>query len=195
MGNPLTDTPDGEPLKLVAGDTWSWKRTDLSSDFPTADYTLSYVARIEGGITDETITATDSGGEYLVSVAAAATAAYAAGRWQWTAFMTRDSDSARVKIADGTWIVEPDPASANTDPRSHAQTMLDAIEALLANRATRLQESYSIGNRSLSHLSPAELTEWRSKYRSEVFRERRAARKKAGKATGRTRAVRFSNDA
>ena len=46
MGNAFDSAnyPEGEPEELVVGDRWLWKRTSLSADYPTADYSLSYVA-------------------------------------------------------------------------------------------------------------------------------------------------------
>ena len=34
--------PTTEPVELQLGDFWAWKRTDLSTDYPTAAYALSY---------------------------------------------------------------------------------------------------------------------------------------------------------
>ena len=48
MSNPLTDMPEGEPKRVVAGDTWTWKRSDLASDYPPASYGLTYALRREG---------------------------------------------------------------------------------------------------------------------------------------------------
>ena len=187
--NAFDTIPSQEPDDLVAGDLWQWKRPDLTTDYPTASYDLQYVARIEGGTTDITLTAT--GGEFTISVPSATTAGYTAGRWHWTAFIVRKSDSERAQIGDGVFVVAPDPANVDTDPRTHAQKTLAAIEALLENRATKLDESYSINGRSLTRLSPEELMNWRAKYRREVRNEKVAAARKAGKSTGRKFAVRF----
>ena len=128
--------PTTEPATLVAGDTWVWKRTDLT-DYPTSEYALSYEARLEGDGTDSiSISASESGTDYLVTVAAATTAAYTVGTWRWDAYITRSSDSARVRIGSGVWEVKPDRANSTADPRSHVKIVLDAIEATLEGRAT-----------------------------------------------------------
>ena len=187
--NAFDTIPSQEPDDLVAGDLWQWKRPDLTSAYDPTLYDLQYVARIEGGTTDVTLTAT--GTEFTIAEPSATTAGYTAGRWQWSAFIVRKSDSERALVGDGFFIVAPDPANVDTDPRTHAQKTLAAIEALLENRATKLDESYSINGRSLTRLSPEELMNWRNRYRREVRNEKVAAARKAGKSTGRKTAVRF----
>jgi hypothetical protein len=192
MRNPLIDMPSGEPSEVVAGDTWAWKRADLAADFPPASYTLSYALKREGATGASTmITAAESGDEYQVTVAAATTATYAAGVWRWEAYATRQSDGARVRVGYGQLIVKPNLAAATTDPRGHAQRMLDAIEALLEGRATKDVNSMSIKDRSLTKMTVQELRDWRDYYRAEVNRQKIAERKRLGKSTGRTMAVRF----
>ena len=41
--------PTVEPEVLVAGDRWVWKREDLVSDYPIADYALSYEFHSDSG--------------------------------------------------------------------------------------------------------------------------------------------------
>lgn len=184
--------PSGEPAQVVAGDTWTWKRADLSVDYPPASYVLSYALKREGATGAPTIiTATESGDDYQVTVAASVSVTYAAGVWRWEAYATRQSDGARVRVSYGQLIVKPNLAAATTDPREHAQRMLDAIEALLEGRATKDVNSMSIKDRSLTKMTVQELREWRDYYRAEVNRQKIAERRRLGKSTGRTMAVRF----
>ena len=44
-----------KPKILVAGDTWKWKRKDLSTDYPSSEWTLIYQPR---GATTGTISIT-----------------------------------------------------------------------------------------------------------------------------------------
>ena len=102
MTNVLDNLPEKEPTALVAGDTWGWKRTDLGGDYSNATHTLTYKARLEnGGATVISITADNDGADYKVDVAAATTAAYTAGIYHWDAYITRTSDSARVRVDHG----------------------------------------------------------------------------------------------
>lgn len=184
-----TNYPKTVPEDLIAGDRWAWKKTDLT-EYGTG-YTLTYELTLNGGAAPITLTATYSGGEYLVEVAAATTAAYTAGDYSWSALMTRDSDSERVRVGAGTLTVKPDPAVSAADPRTHARKALDAIEAVIENRATKDQESYSIAGRSLSRMNIADLLTFRDRYRAEVGREEDAEKIAKGLGTGKNILVRM----
>lgn len=181
-----------EPEKIVAGDTLIWKRTDLDADYTNDSYTLSYTARLENaGSTSISITASASGSDYLVNVAAATTASYTVGVYHWQAYITRDSDSARVTVDSGTWEVVADRANATSDPRGHAKIMVDKIESILEGRADGDVASYSIAGRSLTKLSIDELMTWRDRYRAEYLRAVRRERAANGLPTGGSVLARF----
>lgn len=177
MTNRINDAPDREPNVLVAGDTWTWKRSDLGSDYPTSAWVLSYAARKCGaGATSIAIEASPSGSDYVITVPAATTAGFDAGQYDWAAYLTRESDSARVQIGDGRWTIKPNLATSTADPRTHAEKVLAAIESVLENRATKDVESYTIEGRSLTRMKVSELLVLRDRYKAEVNVERRAAR-------------------
>ena len=181
-----------EPAEIVSGDTLIWKRTDLGTDYANGSHTLSYKARLEGtGATVITITASASGDDYLVSVAAGTTASYSTGVYRWQAYITRTSDSARVTVDSGTFEGLPNRAANTADPRSHAKTMLDKIESVLSGRADGDVASYSINGRSLTKIGVEELMAWRDRYRAEYLREVRAERRDNGQGTGSTVLARF----
>lgn len=58
----------------------------------------------------------------------------------------------------------------STPEKSHAEKMLDAIEALLEGRAIDEYKSLQINNRRLDKHSFAELKEMRDYYRAEITR-------------------------
>lgn len=185
--------PTQEPDKLTLGDMWSWKRVDLTSDYPTALYSLSYVLqRIGIDNAAISISASESDGEYIVQVASAVTATYGAGDYKWFAFITRSSDAQRVQIGTGTVEILENTASGQHDASSHAEIMVRKIEAVLENRADADVSSYSIAGRSLSKMSPQELTTWRDYYKAEVSRERRAERIANGLGVNSRVLVRFT---
>ncbi len=170
-----TNYPVKEPLEVTAGDTWTWKRTDLGSDYDPASYSLTYTMRLEGGgATKIDITCTADGTDYIASVAAATTNGYTAGRYQWQAYITRTSDSARVMVDDGVMTVLANRTSATTDPRSHARICLENIQAVLESRASQDQQNYSIAGRSLGRMLISDLLKLRDYYRHEVDLEDRA---------------------
>lgn len=167
-----------EPTQVTAGDTWTW--TKSLSDYPAGTWTLTYYLRSREG--EQSFTATADGADHLVTVAAATTAGYKAGRYGWTAVVT--SGSERYRVGAGEIEVLPDPANmgAGQDPRSHARKMLEAIEATLERKATSTQIAmieYTIGTRGAKFDHKA-LSELRDKYRSEVKAEEAMQRLNSG---------------
>lgn len=183
MGNAfdVENYPDTEPEELVIGDRWLWKRSDLSADYPTASYSLQYVADKQGtGSTSFTLSATETDGVYLIEVASATTATYTAGTYSWQAYITRTSDSQRISVARGTWKVIPNLSASTADPRSHVKKVLDAIEAVIESRASVDQMAYTIQGRSLSRTPLPDLLKLRDTYKAEYANELNTARRKNG---------------
>lgn len=187
-----TNYAETEPTKIVRGDRLAWKRTDLNADYSNALYELSYTGRLEGtGTTKIAITAAASSSDYLVEVSFGITGTYTIGNYQWDAYITRLSDSERIRIDSGLWEVQENKATKTSDPRSHAKIVLDAIEATLEKRATKDQMSYTIAGRSLSRMDINDLMLFRDRYRAEVKKELRKERMKNGKGSGSLIKVRF----
>lgn len=188
-----TNYPTTEPERLQAGDRWMWKRADLAEDYATADYSLTYVARLNGtGSTTFTLTSTETATEYLIEIPSATTAAYTAGTYAWVLYITRSSDSQRVEVSRGTWEVTADRATSTADPRSFAQKALDAIEAYLADSNNVQAASYQINGRSLSRWSRTDLYKERDKLKAEVLREQNAEKLRRGIGVNSKISVRFS---
>ena len=181
-----------EPAKIKAGDLTQWKRTDLGTDYANSSYTLEYSARLEGtGSTEIEITASASGDDYLVQVNSLTTASYTVGVYRWQAYITRNSDSQRLTIDQGSWEVLANRDAATTDPRSHPRIMLEKIESILEGRAAADVSSYSINGRSLTKIPIEELMNFRSRYKAEYLREVRRERAKNGIGTGAKMLARF----
>lgn len=173
--------PDIEPLQIYAGDFVAWKRSDLNSDYSNASYTLSYSARIEDSNSRIiSITASASGSDYVVAVSQSTTKSWPVGRYQWTAFITRTSDSERLALAYGVWEVLPNRATASTDPRSHARIVLLNIEAAIVALSSKTAASYSILGREMTYADLPELVTLRDKYKAEVAAEDRKANGRGG---------------
>ena len=184
---------EGEPYEVVVGDFIQWKRSDLAAIYDPDDYTLLYVARITaGGNTEIQVTATKAtDGAFLLSVSSADSAEFVAGYYHWQAEIIRKSDSERIVVDRGSFNVIVDLDINGTDPRTHAEIMVNKIEALLEGRADGDVSNYSIAGRSLTKMSPQELVEWREYYRSELAKEKRQNDIKLGRATPATIKVRF----
>ena len=70
-------------------------------------------------------------------------------------------------------------------------TRVDAVEAVLENRASMDQQSMSIAGRSLSRMSITDLMTFRDRYKAEYLKEVKIARIKNGLASGNTIKVNF----
>lgn len=186
--------PNQEPDTLVVGDRWVWQRPDLVSDYPTDTYALTYEFHEDsggGGSHKFTITATEISDNYLVEVGSSTTASKTAGEYNWYAFITRSADSERFAVDEGHTKIELNFANTNADNRSHAKICLDNIQAVLENRASQDQMSYSIAGRSLSRMSVDDLFRFRDRYRAEYNREIKLLRIKNKQDTGNTIKARF----
>ena len=186
------NSPTTEPLEIVVGDYIQWRRTDLGTDYPNDLYTATYVARITGGGASEiTLTGTAYNSDYLFTVSSADSAGFTAGYYHWQLEIVRDSDSNRIVVDRGDFTAIVDLDVNATDPRSHAEIMLDKLETVLQGRADGDVLSYSIAGRSLTKMSPEELVTWRDYYKREVVMERRKERVRRGLPTGATMVARF----
>ena len=165
------------PTTWNQGDTIEWDVT--VPDYPASDgWTLTYEAK--SSTSDlATITASANGDDYTVTVSASTSSGYSVGDYHYVAYVTKSAerftvDSGRVSILKNF------ETSGNYDDRSHAETVLDAINAVLESRATKDQESYSIAGRSLNRTPIADLIMLRDKYKTEVVRDERADRIRRG---------------
>ena len=187
-----TEAPAGEPEEVVVGDYIQWTRNDLATDYPPADYTATYVARITGGGASEIqLTGTTYQGGYLFTVDSTTSTDFTAGYYHWQLEIVRNSDGNRVVVDTGAFTAKPDLDVNNTDPRSHAEIMLDKIESLLQGRADSDVANYTIGNRSLTKLPIKDLLFWRDRYKAEVTKEKQKLRAMQGKSTGQNVLIRF----
>lgn len=186
------NAPEGEPTIVTVGDFIQWKRSDLVSDYPPASYTATYVARITGGGANEIqLTGTDQTTHYLFSVSSTVSAEFVPGYYHWQLEIVRNSDSERIVVDTGTFTANVDLDVNQSDPRTHAEIMVDKIESILQGRADSDVANYSIKDRSLTKLSISELLQWRDYYKLELRKEKNAQLIAKGESTGATVKVRF----
>ena len=185
---------NNEPFELVVGDYWAWKREDLTNDYPTGLYSLSYEFHCDsggGGSHKFTINAVEADGIYYIEVPSTTTDDYNPHDYIWGAYITRTADSNRVQIDEGKTTILPNLADTNADLRSYAKKVLDSVEAVIEGRATIDQSSFSVGNRSLSRMSIDELLELRRVHKVEYLKEVKQARVKNGAGSGNKIGVQF----
>lgn len=182
----MADIPTTEPLQLRAGDTWQWTRS--LADYPASDgWSLAYV--LINATAKISILASASGDDHAVTVAAATTAGYTAGAYDWVA---RASKSGQVfTVGSGRIAILPSLAASTADLRTHARKVLEAIEAVLEGRASQDVLEYQIAGRSLKRIPVADLLMLRDRYRAEVAREDAANRVALGLPDRRRVFVRF----
>lgn len=186
------ESPTTEPQQIVVGDFIQWRKTNLSDDYPNTLYTANYVARITGGgSTEIQLPSTVYGDDYLFTVDSATSTDFVAGYYHWQLEITRISDGNRIVLERGTFTAIEDLDVNGADPRSHAEIMVDKIEGILQGKADSDVSSYSIAGRSLTKMSPSELTEWRDYYRKEFAKEKKDELIKLGKKTSSTILMRF----
>jgi hypothetical protein len=186
------EAPEGEPTEIVVGDFLQWKRSDLVADYPLAEYSAEYVARITGGGANEIkLPATESGGTYLFTVDSVTSAEFVPGFYHWQLEITQTSSGNRVVVDIGDFTAIPDMDSNQADPRIHAEIMVDKIQTILEGKADSDVSSYSIAGRSLTKMSFQELVDARDYYKREVIAHNNRELVKRGKKNGATVQVRF----
>jgi hypothetical protein len=157
--------PTQEPDTIVIGDRLVWRRDDIADTYPTSTFALTYEFHKDsggGGSHQFEITATEADSTYFIEVASSTTASYTDGDYIWNAYITRSADSERIRI-----------------------------EAVLENRSSIDQSSFSIAGRSLSRMSIDELLTLRDRYHSEYLEEIKKARIKNKQRSGNTIEVKF----
>lgn len=177
-----------EPEKNTAGVTWTWKKT--LTDYPASDWSLVYYLR-RNGQTLTSFSGTADGDTHSVTVAASTTAAFVAGTYDFIGWVTKGTE--KFEVFNSTLEVLPNPTNSSAyDPRSHAQKVLDLIEAAMEGRAENGIESYSIGGRSINKIPLQELRKLYERYADDVRREKQAERLLNGRRSGKNIGVRFS---
>ena len=190
----VTQAPTTEPEVISPGDFLQWKRTDLGADYPNSAYTASYVARITGGgNTEITVTGTASGSDYLFTVSSATSNSFVVGLYHWQLEIVRNSDSNRIIVDRGYFTCVADLDVNGSDPRTHAEIMINKIESILSGKADSDVASYTINGRSLNKRSFNDLLDARDYYKREFQKEVLAERIRKKQATGATVQVRFGS--
>lgn len=176
--------PSLEPAQLRAGDTWKWNRS--LADYSAPDWTLKY--RFKSPTSGFEITASAAGSDFSIVVAAATTTGFAAGRYEWTAWVEQGAE--KYTVGGGLLEVLPDlragTATTGVDTRSHARKTLDNILAVLENRATLDQMSYTIAGRTLQRMPIGDLLKFKAHYETQVRSEEAADRIRRGLGGGGT---------
>jgi hypothetical protein len=155
------------PKTFFEGDTVSWDET-LSSDYPATDWLLTYRFINESG--KITVVAQANGDDYIVNLTAAETDTYIAGEYTWVAKVEDIATSSKsYTVLAGQLQIFKNLEDVNQyDARTWAEIALENVEAVIANRASLDQESYSFQGRALSRTPLADLINLRKYLQAEV---------------------------
>lgn len=155
------------PSEIIAGDTLTI--TITSAEYPSTDGWTGCLA-LRGKMPVD-ITATGNvDGSYTVSALYTETRQYPAGNYLYVLYVANPTEQYTIETGRVDVVARAD-LSRNTDVRTHARKVLDAVEATLEGRATNDQLSYTINGRSLQRTPLTELLQLREHYRDEVRKE------------------------
>lgn len=158
----LEHSPITEPESLLVDTFVQWKRL---LDYPSTEFNVFY--EVQGTVTTTVTGIYDAANEWWsFQLGTGDYANLTSGDTRWDLIVQRISDSQRVVLSSGVFVVH----LTTDDRRTHAEIMLSKIESLLEGRAASDIESYSIKSRSITKMSPKELREWRDYYAAEVAR-------------------------
>ncbi|MEO1221842.1 MAG: hypothetical protein AAFY42_10900 [Pseudomonadota bacterium] len=163
------------PAQMIAGDS-------LGLSIPIGDYTAAdgWAVRLTltplAGGTPQAFDASETvGGIGQIAISSAASSALQVGDHRYLIAATKDGD--RASLDFGTVHVLPDPAADGVDQRSAAKRALDAIDAVLENRAGSEDVEYTFEDgRSIKKVPHGELLMVRKHYARIVAREKTKGR-------------------
>lgn len=180
----------GEPDQVTAGDTLKFRREE--ADYVPPTWTLRYVLVKDAEQIE--FSSTDNGdGTHLINVAATTTDDWVPGTYAWQVY----AESGSERFTTGRGVIEILPnfsaLASGHDNRTHVKRTLDAIEAVIEERATKDQESYTINGRSLNRTPMEQLLMLRDKY-ARLYQQELDRQKVADGKTGKSSVyVRFRN--
>lgn len=186
------DTASSVPSTITKGTSFSFAIDGYISEFPRATYTgtIRFIphdtTQVLLGIAS---TGASTAGGWKWDIVGSAITTLEPGNYTWV--IEASASGNRWEVERGRCTVYPDPTTASVDPRSHARIVLEAIQAVIENRATKDQSSYTIAGRSLSRTPLPELLMLLDRYKGEVYREEQAARIAKGLPTSGRVLVRF----
>lgn len=177
------EIPIVEPSRLVAGDTLQFLR--YLSDYQATDgWTLSY-SLVKSSVRIAVTGSSYGDGGHLISVAAATTAAWTAGDYDWQSYVTKSTE--RYAIQSGRMSILTNFAAQSTgyDARSTWRQTVEQLEAGVLTLSTGA-EMVRITHRDkvLEYRTMDDLLSMLAYARSEVAREEQTEAIANGRRTG-----------
>jgi hypothetical protein len=184
----MATIPTVEPASVVAGDTVTWSKS--LSEYPATVWTLKYRLLNAAGKID--ITATASGTDYLVSVSSTTSAGWAAGDYDYLAWVEKAGE--RVSVGSGRITVKPNLAALNTyDGRSPARKIYEGLLAAYQTAVTAraFVAEYEIAGRRMKFNNKSDWLVELNHWKAQVAAEDRAEKIADGLGGGARVLVRF----
>lgn len=186
------NAPEGEPTEVVVGDFLQWKRSDLVADYPTDEYTATYVARITRGGSDEIqLEMTGHTSYYLATVSSETSSDFNPGDYHWQLEVVQDSTGNRIVVDRNYFTAIADLDVNKSDPRTHAEIMVGKIESILEGKADNDALEYSLEGRQLKKYSYDQLIGLRDYYQKEIVKQKQRLDIQHGRKGAATVKVRF----
>ena len=141
--------------------------------YPAPDWSIDLILRGPSQIDIGSVSNVEN---HELRAAASVTKDWKPGRYRYEIRASNGDDV--VTVESGEVKISPDLSAqvAGFDGRDHVRRVLDAVEAVIENRATIDQQHYQINNRSLTRTPMADLLKLRAKYRDELAGQKRAHR-------------------
>lgn len=168
----MVDNFTAMPSSMVAGDSLTVEFGSASTDYPASQgWSAALVLVPEAGGTPLSIACTSGATSWIAQITPTQSAALAAGVYVYSLRASKSGE--RKTILKGSIDVLPD-LVANTDQRSKYQRILDAIDAVLENRASSsdLRVQFEDG-REIERVPHADLIKLREYYARKVASEKR----------------------
>jgi hypothetical protein len=177
------------PTEMTAGTTQEWSMSLAHT--PADGYTATInIANADGDDLSKAAVASDDNQSFDFTLTPTDTDAFATGVYFYQVVTSKSGE--KHLETSGQISMHALIGNAAYDGRSFAKKIIDAIDALVLNRATIDQQSYQIGNRQLSRIPLIELRQIRKDYAEIYGQEVRKARIEAGKSLWPSIKVKFS---
>jgi len=119
-----------------------------------------------------TVTASASGADHLLTIAAAASANLAAGAYRYAIQASKAGEV--YDVSSGTVQIEPNLATALAGQhQSKNERLLELVEALLEGRVIKDVEAYGIDAMTVSKIPTEKLWDYRASLKAAIAREKR----------------------
>lgn len=146
---------DRIPSKITAGTSVSW--LVALPAFPATDgWTLTYT--LVTSAAQVVVASTPSGADHLFEITLAESADWIPGKYSWQSHVSDGTE--RYQIDAGVVEILADYANATTgiDTRTWLDTAIDALQASIANRASKTQLTQSMPNGlQIQHMTHAQI--------------------------------------